>query len=709
MNQATYRYRGLAGCLALLPGLAASAVPTADLLPPLVIVQSATSQPAPLLLAEVKRRRGDVAPTTEPAEATPTTEPAATAPTTAPAATTPTPTTPTPSQPTTATAPLPVGPATVPTGGQRPLPPGIKRKRPGATKVVPASPPPRPVPPLVEDERRRPGPPEPPRPPEPKPLDTNKSGLEPVVPPPPDLPRDFVPIPDRWRLAKDLGIVQENWYDPYNRNLLKSDRPFYKDWFFNVAVISDTVLEPRRVPTPVAPQISRGSGSVDVFGGDEQMVFNQALILGLVVFKGDTVFRPPDYEFRLTPVFNYNYVKVNERRVLKINPDNGTSREDSHVGLQEAFADVHLRNVSDRYDFDSIRVGIQPFSTDFRGFLFQDNQLGIRLFGNRDNNIWQYNLAWFRRLEKDTNSGLNDTQKALRNDDVFIANLYHQDLPVRGFTSQATVVYNRNREGGEAFFYDENGFLARPASFGLQNARDYDVTYFGLNGDGHFGRLNLTVSAYYAYGNESPGVFTNENTDIRSWFGAAEAGWDFDWIRLRLSLLYARGDDDPFDDTAQGFDAIFENPIFAGADTSYWIRQAIPLVGGGGVVLSPRNGVLPSLRSSKEQGQSNFTNPGLRLYGIGADFDVTPEWRLSTNFNKLYFDNTAVLEVARNQGRIDSDIGWDLSAALIYRPYFSQNIVFRLSGAVLIPGDGTKALYGDDNLYSVLGNLVLAY
>ncbi len=105
--------------------------------------------------------------------------------------------------------------------------------------------------------------------------------------------------------------------------------------------------------------------------------------------------------------------------------------------MQEAFIDYHIRNVSDRYDFDSVRVGIQPFSTDFRGFLFQDNQLGVRLFGNRDNNRYQYNLAWFRRIEKDTNSGLNDLGEDLRDDDIFVANLYRQDFPVLGMTSQA--------------------------------------------------------------------------------------------------------------------------------------------------------------------------------------------------------------------------------------------------------------------------------
>ena len=130
------------------------------------------------------------------------------------------------------------------------------------------------------------------------------------------------------------------------------------------------------------------------------------------------------------------------------------------MGVQALFVDKHLRNVSDRYDFDSIRVGIQPFSSDFRGFLFQDSQLGIRLFGTRNNNVFQYNLAWFRRLEKDTNSGLNDVTQDLRDDDVFIANVYWQDFLKLGLFSQGTVIHNRNREGGQ-FEYDKNGFILR--------------------------------------------------------------------------------------------------------------------------------------------------------------------------------------------------------------------------------------------------------
>ncbi len=564
---------------------------------------------------------------------------------------------------------------------------------------------------VAEVDRRRPGAERKPDRPAPKQEDPNRNtDLRPIAISNPNLPHPVVPVPDRYRIVEAIG-VNERWFDPYNQNTLKGDRPILgtKDWFFSANIISDTVYEPRKLPTPVSPATSRSPGALDVFGGRDQTVFSQTLITGFVLYKGDTAFKPPDHEFRLTLAFNYNRVEVEEDRVLSVLPGRGNVRRDTHVGVQELFWDKHLRNVSDRYDFDSIRVGIQPFNTDFRGFLFQDQQFGIRLFGNRDNNFYQYNLAWFRRVDKDLNSGLNDISKSLRDDDVFIANIYKQDFPVIGYTSQATVIHNRNREGDDGLFFDSNGFLARPAPLGDGRPRNYNVTYIGYNGDGHFGRVNLTTSYYYATGNESRNAFFNGKTRIDAFFLAAEASMDFDWIRVRLSGLYASGDKDPFDNVSQGFDAIFENPQFAGSDTSFWIRQPVANIGGGGVALSARNGILNSLRTSKEQGQSNFVNPGTTLIGVGADFDITPEWRVSVNANKLGFANTASLEAYRQVGSIDNDIGWDLSVSAIYRPFFTQNVIFRLSAAALEPGDGFKELYGDETSYSILANLLLTY
>ena len=523
------------------------------------------------------------------------------------------------------------------------------------------------------------------------------------------------PVPDRWRLAGALGVSKPRLIDPYNQNFLKGDIPIKgtEDWFLNVSAISDTVLEPRSFPIPVGVQTTQRAGSLDVFGKDTSLVLAQTFILSASRIKGSTAYKPPEYEFRIAIAPQFNYVDVPERRVLRVQPSRQSHRNDAFIGVQELFLDYHLRNVSDRYDFDSVRVGIQPFSTDFRGFLFQDQQLGVRLFGNRDNNRFQYNLAAFWRIEKDTNSGLNDLTQRLRDDFVFIGSVFRQDLPVPGLTSQLIVVHNRNREGNE-IYVDKNGFPQRPALIGNLRGRDYDVTYLGYNADGHWGRLNLTASAYYALGEDRNSIFTSRKAKIRSFFVAAEPSWDFDWIRVRANGLYASGDKKPYDNTERGFDAVFENPQFAGSDTSYWIRQTIPFAGGGRVIsVNNRNGVLNALRPSKEEGQSNFNNPGTTLYGMGADFDVTPELRISANVNHLGFVNTKVLQVSRLEGSIPKSIGWDASVSTIYRPHMTQNVVLRVSGAVLDPGKGFKDLFANaernKQYYSVLANLILTY
>ena len=525
------------------------------------------------------------------------------------------------------------------------------------------------------------------------------------------------PIPDRWRIVRAVG-VESNLWDPYNgQNVLKGDVPaFGKDWFYSVIAISDTIAEPRRFPIPVGVSTTARSDSLDTIGLGDTTILAQTFIIENVLYKGNTTFKPPDWEFRFTPAFQINKVHADEVMVLDIAPNDGgrdgRRRKDTFMGVQALFIDKHLSNIGERYDFDSIRVGIQPFSSDWRGFLFQDNQLGVRLFGTRDNNIYQYNLAWFRRLEKDTNSGLNDLTQAPRKDDVFVVNIYKQDFPVKGYFSQATILHNRNRESGRSFEFDKNGFIQRPSSLlEERSARDYDITYLGYNGDGHFDRLNITTSWYLALGEQDSSRLPGVEEEVMAWFTATELSVDFDWFRPKFSFLYASGDDNTFDLKAKGFDAVFENPQFAGADTSFWIRQNVPFIGGGGVSLAGRNGVLPSLRPSKEQGQSNFINPGIILIGLGADLDLLPELRLSANINHLMFDEVQTLERFRQQSDIDEVLGQDISISLIWRPFMSQNIVARFSGAALIPGDGFDDLFGEESAkpYSVLFNLTLTY
>lgn len=551
-----------------------------------------------------------------------------------------------------------------------------------------------------------------------KPLKYDLPPIDPkqVEPPSPLVVRQSVSVPDRWRIMDTLGF-KFPWYDPYNHNVYKGDKPFEPfakwgpDWFLALSAISDTLFESRRLPTPVGAQSSSRPGALDLFGRGKQNAFVETLILSLGVIKGNTTFKPPDYEFRFVPAIQVNHARIQEVRGVRVDPREGKNRTDNHVGIQEAFADVHLQNVSDRYDFDSLRVGIQPFISDFRGFIYQDVPFGVRLFGIRDNNLWQYNLGAFRRLEKDTNSGLNDLKQPPRRDYVLVANLFRQDLPVVGFTTQATIIHNINKESGTDY-YDSNGGLVRPAVLGDVRPHNYRATYFGLNGDGHFGVWNLTTALYAVLGIDSRNPLAQKKQNIRAGFAAAELSRDFSWLRLRANALIASGDKDPFDGKATGFDAILENPQFAGADTSFFIRQAVPLIGGGGVALSGRNGILPSLRSSKDQGQSNFVNPGLILLGVGADADVSPQLRVLGNVSKLNFVNTEVLGVLRNQAPPSKDLGIDISVGVQYRPFMSQNFVLNASAAALLPGKGLKELYDENKRgpqYSVLGNLLLTY
>lgn len=599
-----------------------------------------------------------------------------------------------------------------------------------------AEPPPTPVEQELIDGRRRP--------------DIQRELDDPVTqvnpgairsPPPEAFPTDHIPIPDRWRLIQSLGIVRERWWDPYNQNTLKGDRPLClptpeeqerrrqagiprcatprflgltsPNWFLSASAISDSVVEVRSFPIPGGEQNTDRPGSQGVFGRNDSLVLAQTFLFGASLIRGSTAYMPPDWEWRVIFAVQANYVDVPERRVLDVQPTEGSDRFDYAFGVQEAFVDYHIRNTSYRYDFYSIRFGIQPFNLDFRGFLFQDSQLGLRLFGNRDNNRWQFNLAAIWRLEKDTNSGLNNILETPRSDWILHANAYRQDFPFVGLTSELSLTWNINRERND-IEVDDNGFPVRPALIGNLQNRNYDAFYVGYNADGRIGRMNISASLYGVFGSDRNNIFTGEPARIQGFFAAVEPSYDANWVRVRGAALFSSGDDDPFDNRQRAFDAIFENPIFAGADTSYWIRQTIPFAGGGRAVsLQSRNGILNNLRSSKEQGQSNFVNPGTVLLGVGADFDITPAVRLSVNANHLWFHRTGTLEVLRQQTPIRRDIGWDLSAALIWRPSFVQNVVFRGSVALLAPGGGFRDLFAnvenDPVYYSFLLNAILTY
>ena len=539
-------------------------------------------------------------------------------------------------------------------------------------------------------------------------------------PAPRDYASDFLPLPDRWRIGIPGNYVQNvrgAIYDPYNQNVLKGDYPIIgNDIFFSITATSDSLFEARRLPVPQGVSSVR-TNSEDFFGSGDQQLFNQNFILSFSLFKGDAGYRPRDWELRVTPVINYNYVNTNELGLVDPDVRNRESRNDNWVGFQEAFVEYRLPYESANFDFTSVRAGIQGFTGDFRGFLFSDDNLGVRLFGNVANNQFQWSLAYFRQIEKDTNSGLNSY--TMRDQDVFIANVYIQDslhfLRPRstspnlfGYTTQFSFHANLDNGDDGEIQLDDNGVIVRPAPIGTIQEKDVRAYYLGWAGDGHIGRLNLSHQFYQVFGEESFNPIAGQQVNINAQFFAAEVSYDQDWLRYRASFIYASGDSSPTDGSAGGFDSIFDNPNFAGGGFSYFTRQALRLTGTG-VNLVNRNSFLPDLRTSKEQGQANFVNPGLFLYNVGVDAEITPKLKAIFNVSYLQFADTQSLELLLHDDKIGREIGIDYSLGLQYRPFLNNNAIITVGAAALQPLKGFQDIFEDHVEYSLFTAVTLTY
>ena len=528
----------------------------------------------------------------------------------------------------------------------------------------------------------------------------------------------FLPEPDRWSIPMpewnrygkkgEFPYVKGRWWDPFNRNKLKGDQPVIgQRTFFNLTGASETFFDGRRVPSPSNVSAAR-PGSTEFFGRGEQALLTQNFRFSFDLFHGDTAFRPVDWRIRVTPEFNINYLKTRELGLVNIDVREGTARTDGHAGLQEAFFEYKLHDLSPNYDFLSLRAGIQSFTSDFRGFLFVDEQPGVRIFGNLHSNRWEYNLAYFYMLEKDTNSGLNTFKR--RHQQVLVGNLYLQDFLWPGYTAQFSVHFNKD---DATVHFDENDFLVRPAPIGnvvFGGVRPHNIRagYLGWTGNGHIRRLNISHAFYQAFGRDDFNTIAKRAVTINAQMVAVELSVDKDWARLRGSFFWASGDANPRDARARGFDAILDFPVFAGGIFSLWNREGIRLTGTG-VTLTPPNSLLPSLRSNKEEGQANFVNPGLFLFNVGADFEVTPKLRSVINVNFLRFDRTEVLELLLFQAPLHHTIGVDYNVGFQYRPPLTENITLTVGAAALTPGRGFRDIYTGKTLFSLFANLLLRF
>lgn len=500
----------------------------------------------------------------------------------------------------------------------------------------------------------------------------------------------FEPMPDRWRIeppANQRSARAWQWYNPFEQNIAKGDRPIFGQNTFGIITLrSATLAEVARVPTPSGVS-TNNQNRANFFGNSGRLLSHQRFIATGELYHGDTSFKPRDWEIKAMLAIDVNHLALFERNNTNINPDRGTTRTDRQFSVQELFVEKHLINLSDRFDFISARAGIQFFRSDFRGFVFSDNNAGVRLFGNFANNKWQYNVAAFYLIEKDTNSELN-TLFGDRNQQIFIANLYRQDWPVLGFTSQLSFHANRDRASR---YTNDNGFPVRPAPIGANMPHAINAYYWGTTGSGHWGIWNLEYAFYQVLGNDTRNQLAGQRININAQMAALEISRDYDWQRWLLSFFYASGDANPTDATGRAFDAILDSPSFSGGAFSFWNTQALGLLG---VNLVQRNSLIPNLRpGSKFEGQSNFVHPGIIIINAAHEAELIPKLRSVVSLSYLRFVDTTILRAFANQGQVRNSVGLDFGAGVIYRPWLNNNAIFVLSFTALQPLGGFTDLF----------------
>jgi hypothetical protein len=536
---------------------------------------------------------------------------------------------------------------------------------------------------------------------------------------------EFVPIPDRWRIGwpeydrypndpHEAMLVRGHWWDPYKQNVLKGDYPICppdtfepfcgQNTFFVFTLRNDTLVEGRRLPVPSDVSSARPQ-SQEFFGKGESLSVENNVLMSFELFGGNAAFRPRKWELRATPVFNANYLVARENGVVNIDPRRGTDRFDGHVAFQELFGDYELAELTPYFDTVNVRVGIQPFTSDFRGFVFTDAAPGVKLSGNYHANRTQWNLAYFRPLDKDTNTGLNTLFRD-REQDVAIANLTRQDFIWPGYFTQVSAQYSHDHPS--VLHYDENGFLVRPAAVGDAAPHDIRVGYLGWTGDGHIDRININHAFFQAFGWDTRNPIAGRALDINAQMAALELSYDRDWLRFKGSFFWASGDSDPTDGTATGFDAITDNPFFVGGSGSFWQRQGIKLTGTN-VNLVNRFSLLPTLRSSKDEGQANFVNPGIFIYNLGVSGRLTPKLSFDANINYLRFQEPGPIQHVLLQRKLPHDVGLDYGIVFKYRPLLIDNVIIVAGAAAFTPLAGFRAIYTSDTLFQAFAALTLTY
>jgi hypothetical protein len=485
---------------------------------------------------------------------------------------------------------------------------------------------------------------------------------------------DVEPAANRWRLMEPLGIGEKPrspLYDPYAPNVLKGDYPLWGDKvFFAATGVLDNFVDFKR--------------NLDFFSGGRfrNVPYHEHNLLGQItaaaffeIFHGDTVFAPKDWAVRVAPIMRFRCGDLNAT-------DHGCGE---FFTMQEAFGELKLFEIGDTFDATSARVGLQGFNSDFFGLIYNDVQPGARVFSEIARNQYKVNVAFFDRLNKEKLAGLNEFKT--REHRVGVLSLQWDDFVLPGFNILPNFVISNDEAPGVA----AGGTLTS--------------YYFGLATNGRIDRFNVNSAFYWVTGRTAHNTPNGRSQDINAGMAFAQVAYPINFLQPRFAVAYATGDRDVTDNSANGFDAVFDNTAFAGGQFSYLFGEKIQL---GATTVLRGNSVFPSLRGANATAQ--HVNPGVFAINPGIDMALTPKTIFEANYAYVRFNHTEPLRAAAGGRNVSNEVGHEFNAGVTWRPLLNEQVIVFAGGAVFLPGQGIKDTFGnDDPVYKTVLRLVLTF
>ena len=185
------------------------------------------------------------------------------------------------------------------------------------------------------------------------------------------------------------------------------------------------------------------------------------------LFRGCAGFQPVDFELRVTPEFNINYVLARENGLTVIDVrarsashrhqrrHAGTVRRKAPVTPNEAYFDFTSRARSASSASPAISAASSsPTSSPARASSAPSTTTS-------SSTIWRTSTCWRRTPTAASTAG------GIGNQSVYAANLYWSDFLTKGYNLNFSALYNNDQP---SFLVDKNGFLVRPAPVGLPAA-----------------------------------------------------------------------------------------------------------------------------------------------------------------------------------------------------------------------------------------------